>query len=187
MEMQLYAPVVDAVSGDGERELVERAKWDREAFAVLYRRYYPIISRYVRRRVGDQHTADDLVAEVFLTVLRVLPKYRHRGLPVRAWLYRIAGNTVNRWARKRSRNPVSRLPADLAAAETNTTADNQKELARQALLSVAPKYQTVLALHYLEGMGIAEVASAVGCRVGTVKSRLWRGRNALRERLLQQR
>jgi RNA polymerase sigma-70 factor (ECF subfamily) len=57
------------------------------------------------------------------------------------------------------------------------------EHARTALLSLRPKHQAVLALHYLEGLSLEEVAAVIGCRVGTVKSRLSRARVALRDRL----
>lgn len=57
------------------------------------------------------------------------------------------------------------------------------ERARLALMALPPKYQTVLSLHYLEGLSLQDIAVAVGCRLGTVKSRLSRGRDAMRERL----
>ncbi|MCP4592443.1 MAG: sigma-70 family RNA polymerase sigma factor [bacterium] len=189
MELQISTMVSSPLDLDAERELVERAKRDRAAFARLYRRYYPVVAGYVYRRVGDAHLTEDLVAEVFLAALRYLPKYRQRGVPVRAWFYRIATNTVNRWARKQGRNLLRHYgdieTADVAEdrAETNGWA----ERTRGALLLLSPKYQTVLALHYLEGLSVEEVATAVGCRPGTVKSRLSRGREALRERLLQRR
>jgi RNA polymerase sigma-70 factor (ECF subfamily) len=62
--------------------------------------------------------------------------------------------------------------------------DGRLDQARRALLALPPKYQSVLALHYLEGMSVEEVALAVGCRMGTVKSRLSRGRQALRDILV---
>ena len=143
MELQICATVPDPAELDGERELVERAKRDSQAFALLYRRYYPAIVGYVYRRVGDRHTAEDLVAEVFLTALRYLPRYRYRGVPVRAWFYRIATNEVNRWARKQGRSPLRNpswadesVLAD-AAAQRDPDTDGRVERARQALLSVS--------------------------------------------------
>jgi len=195
--MQL--PVSMTLSGltlpSEDHDLVEQAKRDREAFAVLYRRHHALIAGYIYRRVGDTHVTEDLVAEVFLSALRFLPRYRHRGLPLRAWLYRIAANAVNRWVRHERMRIRHRLD-ELAALERNNptqgrsgeTADGpDKEFARVALLSLKPKYQSVLTLHYLEGMSLVDVAAALGCRVGTVKSRLSRGRDALRERLARRR
>ena len=75
----------------------------------------------------------------------------------------------------------------MAAQVVPSEEPQSRELARTALLTIAPKYQAVLSLHYLEGLSIIEVAATLGCREGTVKSRLHRGREKLRARLLQRR
>jgi len=185
MELAVRAPVFgEAISIDGERELVERAKHDRDAFATLYRRHYQTIGRYIFRRVGDRHLTDDLVADVFMIALQNLPRYRHRGLPFRSWLYRIATNCVNRWARRSRKRRFRQLDTPLAderiAPPDEATKSNE---ARQALLKLAPKFQAALVLHYIEGMSIEDNAAVCGCRTGTVKSRLSRGREALRQHL----
>ncbi|MHC5003022.1 MAG: RNA polymerase sigma factor [Planctomycetota bacterium] len=182
-EMELTATTVLAEPArDDEPSLVERAKHDRHAFAALYRAHYPAVAGYVMRRIGDRHLADDLVADVFLSALRALPAYRHRGLPFRAWLLRIATNRVNRWARReRRRGPVPAGAPD-GAVEDAPAADDA-ELARTALLGLPPRYQAVLSMHYLEGMPLRSIAIVLGCREGTVKSRLARGREALRREL----
>jgi RNA polymerase sigma factor (sigma-70 family) len=161
-----------------EAALVSRAKRDPQAFAALYRQHYVAIAGYVLRRVGDQHLAEDLTADVFLAAVRSLSGYRHRGVPFRAWLYRIATHTVNRWARRN--RFYQTLPQSLTYEESN--ADDSKA-ARLAMLSLSPKHQAILALHYLEGLSVEEVASVIGCRIGTVKSRLSRARVALRTQL----
>lgn len=193
--MQLPVPLAlsHIAFSDDDHDLVEKAKRDRDAFAVLYRRHHSMIAGYIYRRIGDTHVTEDLVAEVFLAALRSLGRYRHRGLPIRAWLYRIAANTVNRWVRRERTRIIQRFSEvsapECAAEEPSREPPEQTdgELARLALLAVKPKYQTVLSLHYLEGMSVEEIAAAVGCRIGTVKSRLSRGRDALRERLTRRR
>ncbi len=188
MELRLSAAMADTAGLSGEQALVERAKRDREAFAELYRRHYRAIARYVYRRVGDPHTTEDLVADSFMLAMTALPRFRNRGVPVRAWLYRIASNRVNRWARQARRRATQTLDAERADPKAAPMdARMTRGFARAALLTLSPKYQTVLALHYLEGMTVADVALATGCRVGTVKSRLARGRDALRRRLQQRR
>jgi len=185
MELAVRAPVFgEAISIDGERELVERAKHDREAFATLYRRHYQPIGRYIFRRVGDRHLTDDLLADVFMIALRNLYRYRYRGLPFRSWLYRIATNRVNRWARRARKRMVRQLDTPLADERiAPPDAAIKSDEAREALLKLAPKYQAALVLHYIEGMSITDVATVCGCRTGTVKSRLSRGRDALRQYL----
>jgi RNA polymerase sigma-70 factor (ECF subfamily) len=165
-----------------DEDLVERAKRDPLAFARLYRAHYAAIAGHVLRRVGDLHVAEDLAADVFVTAIRSIRRYRTRGVPFRAWLYRIATNTVNRWARKnRHRGANLHNHVDVPAPHTDAVSDSA--VARDALLALSPKLQAVLALHHLEGMSVEEVAAVLGCRVGTVKSRLSRARDALREQL----
>ena len=168
-----------------ESELIERAKRDPEAFGALYRRFSPMLLNYVHRRTGDVHATEDLVADVFLIVMRSLPGYRHRGIPVRSWLLRIATNTVNRWARRQGRRRCAALDSDqlVGADEPSTTGGPLEEHCQRALLALPPRYQAVLALYHLEGLSVKETAVAIGCREGTVSSRLSRARDALRSQL----
>src|SRR5687768_8459827 len=88
-------------TGEEEAALIERAKTDQEALAAIYRRYEPRIAAYVVRRIGRTHEAEDLVANVFLAMVRGLASYRTGETPFVAWLYRIASNEINRSIRKR--------------------------------------------------------------------------------------
>jgi RNA polymerase sigma factor (sigma-70 family) len=107
-------------------------------------------------------------------------------VPVLAWLYRIASNRVNRWARRERKRAARQLVTEpTGGGEAPGQAASDREYARAALLTLPPKHQTVLALHYLEGIPIKDIALTIGCREGTVKSRLARGRQALRQRLQQ--
>jgi RNA polymerase sigma-70 factor (ECF subfamily) len=195
-ELPISANRLDWLRDDSDRALVARAQRDAAAFAEIYRRNCHAITGYILRRIGDRQTTDDLVADVFLTAMRALPRYRYRGVPLRAWLYRIATNTVNRWARQRTGRSRVQLGLDRDRHESPTTVDAPPDeddraadagRARQAMLTLKPKHQSVLALHYLEELSVEEVAVVLGCRVGTVKSRLSRARDALRERLLERR
>ena len=185
-QTQVVATDADWSRGSDERELIERAKRDRDAFAELYRRHHPMLLTHVYRRTGDVHATEDIVADVFLTALRTLPRYRYRGVPVRFWLLRIATNAVNRWARRSRRRAAAALEAleveDVGPA-VSPAGGFDTERAASALLSLPPKHQAVLSLHYFEGLAIKEIATVVGCREGTVKSRLSRARDLLREKL----
>jgi RNA polymerase sigma-70 factor (ECF subfamily) len=165
-----------------EAELVARARTDPGAFAALYGLHHAAIARYVRRRVGDAHLASDIVAETFLTALEELHRYRERGLPFRAWLYRLASSRVNRWVRRRGPRALS-ITGEEAAREERSSPRHAVEIARRALLALPARYQTALALHYLEGLSVEEIATALGCRAGTVKARLSRGRERMRRLL----
>lgn len=188
VELEIQVPAPGMTDLDAERDLVARARRDPAAFAELYRCHHQAMAGYIHRRVGDPHATEDLLSDVFVSALQYLPRYRHRGLPVRAWLYRIATNRINRWVRRERKRTLLHLRAmDTGSAGESDRDDSELERARSALLSLPPKYQAVLALHYLEGLPVGEVALALGCRVGTVKSRLARARDSLRRRLLQRR
>ncbi len=188
MELEIAVPAPELSGLIGNEAHGEGAGCEREAVAQLYRRHSQAIARYIHRRVGDAHLTEDLVADVFTIAVQALPRYRDRGLPVQAWLYRIATNRVNRWARRERKRALKQLDGELVESRTSPPmSEISREQARAALLTLAPKHQSVLALHYLEGMPIEQVAQAIGCRVGTVKSRLARGREAMRRRLQRRR
>jgi len=164
-----------------EAELVRRAPGDPGAFADLYRRHSPAIQRYLRRRLGDPHLVEDAVAETFLEAWRGIARYEARGLPFRSWLYRLATSRAHRHWRKAARLGMKELRVEPATEEE--AGGLRLEVARACLLKLAPRYQDVLVLHHVEGLTVEECAATLGCRPGTIKSRLARGREALRRRM----
>ena len=174
------------VEAHEEGELIERAKSDPRAFGTLYRRHYPAVVGYLYRRVGDEHAAEDLAAEAFLSAMRALPRYRVTGVPFRAWLMRIATNAANRWAKK-EHNRLARLRRIARSQSDFVEVDDGADEAQQALLALSVRHQEVLTLHHVEGLSVDEVSAVLGCRPGTVKSRLSRGREALKQELVQRR
>lgn len=165
---------------DAEAALIARAKADPSAFSAIYRAHYTPVVAYLYRRVGDAHTAEDLAAETFIRALRAIGRYRAEGLPLRSWLLRIATNEAHRWARRRRRHR-SAVPPDIAA--DGDPQAPRRAVVQDAFLALRPGEQDVLALHHLAGLEVAQVARVLGCREGTVKSRLSRAREALRAEL----
>lgn len=177
------------VEADEERLWIQRAiEGDAEAVGFLYRRYAPMIFRYLCYRLGDQDSAEDLTAEVFLRVLEALPRYRQRGRPFSAWLYQIAGARAAdhfRWHRRRA---TLRLRPELARttegpeqeAESHLTAE---ELQR-ALAQLTPAQQQVVVLRFVERMTHAETAHILRRSEGAVRVLQYRALAALR-RLLE--
>jgi RNA polymerase sigma-70 factor (ECF subfamily) len=179
---------IPAPTPPDEAALIARAGADPDAFALLVRRHYAAMADHLVRRTGDAHATEDLLSELFLAAYRGLGGYRDRGVPFRFWLYRIATRLANRWVRRNRRRfaPVDAAHdvADPAACATVAAeARDESERARALLLELAPRFQAVLALHYLEGLPIDDVAAVLDVRPGTVKSRLSRARDALRERM----
>jgi len=162
-------------------DIAERARRDPDAFASLYERHHEAIYRYLCRRTGDAHEAEDLAGEVFLAAMQGIGRYRDTGAGVRAWLYGVATNKANRWARDWRRRRRRPMPAELP--DGIDPAPDDADLAQAALLALSPRLQAVIALHYLERLRVEEVAAAIGRPVGTVKSRLKRGRDAMRREL----
>lgn len=167
-----------------ERALVESAKQDSAALAELYRQNYSAIAGYVHRRVRDRDEAKDIVSDVFLEMVRGIKRYRHRGVPFRFWLYRLASAQLSRWARRRHRWAMKQL-REIVDSQAND--DSERPLVRETmeivLSSLPHRLQTAIVLHYVEGMSVADVAKVTECPIGTVKSRLSEGRSLMRERL----
>ena len=150
----------------------------------MYRQHYSAIAGYVHRRVSDRDEADDIVSDVFLEMVRGIKRYRHRGIPFRIWLYRLATAQLSRWARRRHRWAMKQLRE---TADNQTSDELERRLDRETmdvvLSSLPHRLQTTIVLHYVEGMSVADVARVTECPTGTVKSRLSEGRSLMRERL----
>lgn len=156
----------------------------REEFSALYGRHHQEIADYVRRRTGNRHATEDLVADVFVSALQAYPRWRDRGIPIRFWLLRIATHAVNRWARGRRRLRPVRLDDEPAERE-RSPANPDAARVTEALLTLPPRRQSVLVLHHVQELGVREIAAILGCREGTVKSRLARARAAFRDHLIR--
>lgn len=180
---------------DIEAQIIARAQADRRAFAAIYRAYYPGVAGYLYRRVRDEHVAEDLAAETFIKAMNGLRKYEPRGLPLKPWLLRIATNEAHRWAKRRSRRRAESSGASAAqmkdvlpSRDAGDRADRDEQaIVVEAFLSLSADHQDVLALHHLESMGVEQVGLVLRCRVGTVKSRLARAREAMRRELERRR
>ena len=168
-----------------EQVLVEQAREYPSAFVSLYELHYDAIARHLYRRTGRREATEDLISDTFLLALRHLSRYKDRGMSFRSWLYRIATNEANNWSRRQKRNhriieDVSEIVDERSEGDRDTL---ELDRARRVMRRLAPRFQAVLALYHLEGMSVAEVATVLDCRRGTVKSRLARGRKALRVEL----
>jgi RNA polymerase sigma-70 factor (ECF subfamily) len=165
----------------------------REAFEREALPHLDAIYRVALRLAGDTHDADDLVQETMLRALRAWDQYRP-GTNARAWLLTILRNAfVNRYRRARRRGEV----VDVHEIESFTVfpdapdADPEGDFFSRivddevvrAIDALPPDFREVLVLSDLEGLPYAEIAGIVGVPVGTVKSRLFRARQHLQQRL----
>jgi RNA polymerase sigma-70 factor (ECF subfamily) len=174
----------------GEEGLVRRhLSGDSRAFDTLMRHYEPYVLGLLWRMAGDRSTAEDLCQETFLKVLRGLPSFRG-GSSLKTWIYRIAHNV---WTdRLRSSAPEETggedHPGFRAAGDSRTpfghVEDAQIRGALEAAMAHLPRAQReALHLFYWDDLSVGEVAQALSVPEGTVKTLLFRGRKALRERV----
>jgi RNA polymerase sigma-70 factor (ECF subfamily) len=160
-----------------EEEVLRRAsQGDREAFGLLYERYVDRIFNYVYYRTGNVHDAEDLTARVFQRAMNHIQNYTDRGVPVSAWLYRIAHNLVANWHRDRSRRqeiPLSEIPV-LPARTSLPEASLMRNESQAALLrlihNLSPERQQLLILKFVEHLSNAEIGAIMGRSEGAVKS-----------------
>ena len=177
----------DGLTPTGDEISLNRAiQGDHEAFGALYEQYVERIFNYVYYRTGNQHDAEDLTAKVFFRAMRRIPQYQERGLPVSAWLYRIAHNLVANWHRDRGRRPeisldegYASLPHSEHPEATLLQLEEQDHLLR-IIRSLPPERQQLIILKFVEHMSNAEIGQIMGRTEGAVKSLYHRTLLALR-------
>jgi RNA polymerase sigma-70 factor (ECF subfamily) len=179
------------VEDPSDEELIARiVSGDREAFAALYRRRRADVYRFALHVSGSAPVADDVTQDVFMAVIHHAGRYQPDRAGVVAWLLGIARNHVRR---SLDRRPTESLPDD--DSETGRTlaieADPLAGLARRqylaalrrAVLALPVKYRETVVLCDLQELSYAEAAHVLGCAIGTIRSRLHRGRALLASRL----
>ncbi|HYU56960.1 MAG TPA: sigma-70 family RNA polymerase sigma factor [Actinomycetota bacterium] len=167
-------------NGPSDEELVRRYRaGDGGAFTDLVRRHEPRVYNLALRMLGRAEDARDAAQDTFLTVLRKLDGFRGDAR-FTTWLYRVTSNTCYDLLRKRRREgpATDELPETAAPDDPESAAIARADVAR-AIGKVPEEFRLVLLLHDVEDLGHAEIASIVGVPIGTVKSRLHRGRVAL--------
>jgi RNA polymerase sigma-70 factor (ECF subfamily) len=165
-------------------ELVRRARsGDREAYGTLVARHQQVAFRTAYAICGDAAEAEDATQEAFVKAHRALGRFRP-GSPLRPWLLRIVANEARN--RRRAAGRREHLAAQAAAAARAETGRTPEYTAAELTAALdrleAPHREVVLLRHVLE-LSEAETAGVLGCRRGTVKSRLSRGLARLREEL----
>ena len=176
---------------ESDLDLVKRVKTDPAAFGQLYERYVTKIYNYVYYRTGNHHDAEDLTSRVFYRALMHVEEYVDRGVPLSAWLYRIAHNLVANWYRDHARRPQLELESAQLASDPHEQPEWAVEQSerRRVLLSVIRRLpeerQELLILKFVEQLSNAEVGQIMGRTEGAIKSLYHRTLLALRDELAQ--
>lgn len=171
---------------DTDSQLIDRAHSDTAAFVQLYRGHYEAVFRYCVHRLFERHAAEDVTSEVFLKVVESFHGFEGNSRQFRTWLYRIATNAVNDYLRKTARRSVLlKAACEQPDNEVADCRESSEKLAvlKQAMLSLKPRYQTIIALRFFEDFKLTEIAEVLGSSPGTVRSQLSRALAKLRKRL----
>ena len=179
--------------------LVERVKQgDQRAFALLVAKYERRVQRLLSRLVRDSAEIEDITQEAFIKAYRALPQFRGES-SFYTWLYRIAINTAKNYLATKSRRPVTVGEFQGAddgeffdlgdVVEDNNTPDavlhsrQVAEAVNAAIEALPEDLKAAITLREIEGLSYEEIAQAMDCPIGTVRSRIFRAREAIAQRL----
>ena len=176
---------VDNNSKAADGRLIAKARNDSAAFVQLYRRHYDAVFRYCVHRLFESQTAQDVTSAVFLSVVENFSRFRGDEQQFRSWLYKIATNAVNNHLRRAARRDVLLKRACKQVNNQDSTDVSAEKLAllKEAVLTLRPRYQTIITLRFFENLKLTEIAEVLGCSAGTVRSQLARALAKLREKL----
>jgi RNA polymerase sigma-70 factor (ECF subfamily) len=179
------ATLQDEVTDDGAAFVQALVARDESAWRRLFAANYVNLVRFARARTGDQSLAEDLAADVFLEAIKGIRRFRYRGLPVRAWLFKIERHLIaDHFSRQKRRARVSLESAvKEPASRTEIGSVEAKSDIMSAAASLKPDQQEVILLRFIHDLTPAEVAEAMGKRVGAVHVIQHRALAALRSRL----
>lgn len=182
---------------DSDQMLVERTvAGDQRAFELLVVKYRRRIERLIGRMVRDQDLVEDIAQETFIRAYRALAQFRGEA-QFYTWLYRIAVNTAKKALMDLKRDPVvfegalrasddedetSRPGNELTTSETPDTVLAAKEIAaavNAAMEALPEELRQAVTLREIEGLSYEEIASMMNCPIGTVRSRIFRAREAI--------
>lgn len=164
-----------------DRVLVEAAQADPARFVDLYERYVDRIYAFVSRRTRDRAAAEDITSQVFELALGAIGRFEWRGLPVSAWLFRIAANALTDHWRKRSLS-TEELPPDLP--DRDELEDIERRIALFQLVDLLPALQRrVIYMRFVEEKSIRDVAAALERSEGAVKQLQLRALERLRKQM----
>lgn len=173
--------------GHGDLDLVTRHRHgDETAFVEVYQRFSPMVYNLTLRMSGNAEDAADLAQEVFLRIYRHLVKFAGRST-LKTWIYRVTLNYCHsRLGRKQlvikplERDDGRGVEDPRRGPEERTLAHDAERLVGMALRQLKPTFREAVILRDLEGLSYAEIAEVLRLRVGTVRSRISRGRVRLK-------
>lgn len=180
-------------AGVTDEELVKRVqKGDSRAFDLLVRKYQHRIQALISRYIRDTDEVQDVAQEAFIKAYRALPGFRGESA-FYTWLYRIAVNTAKNWLVAQGRRPpgsdVDAMEAEqfadapglheIGTPEANLLSEELSRAIHRAIDSLPQELKTAVTLREFDGLSYEDIAAVMDCPVGTVRSRIFRAREAI--------
>ncbi|HEX5639835.1 MAG TPA: RNA polymerase sigma factor RpoE [Burkholderiaceae bacterium] len=183
---------------DIDQQLVERVqRGDKGAFDLLVSKYQRKILRLLSRLIRDHAEVEDVAQEAFIKAYRALPNFRGDSA-FYTWLYRIAINTAKNHLVSQGRRAPTSTEADIEEAETFDDGEHLRDLntpdsmlltkqvgeaVNRAIDQLPEDLRTAIVLREIEGLSYEEIAESMNCPIGTVRSRIFRAREAIAQEL----
>lgn len=181
-----------------DQQLVERAqRGDKQAFELLVSKYQRKLGRLLSRFIRDATEVEDVTQEAFIKAYRALPTFRGDSA-FYTWLYRIGINTAKNYLVAMGRRAPTTTDFDSDEAENFEDGDQLRDLntpenelmsrqvaetVNQTLEELPEELRTAITLREIEGLSYEDIASIMNCPIGTVRSRIFRAREAIAEKL----
>jgi RNA polymerase sigma-70 factor (ECF subfamily) len=185
------------MSEETDQQLVERVlQGNKNAFNLLVLRYQHRVAALVGRFIHDPQEAEDVCQEAFIKAYRALPLFRGDSA-FYTWLYRIAVNTAKNYLVSRNRRPpasdvdvndaevseIGTLLRDIEDPEGSLLTENLKQAINQAIEELPEDLKTAFTLREFSGLSYEDITEVMDCPVGTVRSRIFRAREAIDKRI----
>lgn len=186
------------MSHDVDKDLVHQVQQgNKRAFDLLVLKYQRRIMRLLARMISDPAEVEDVAQETFIKAYRALPQFRGDS-NFYTWLYRIAINSARNWQVANGRRPLllneyqnedgetfSALDTltDINTPESELVSRQVARAVKTAINELAPELRTAILLREIEGLSYEDIAQTMDCPIGTVRSRIFRAREAIAEKL----
>ena len=181
-----------------DQQLVERVqRGDKQAFGLLVAKYQRKLARLLSRLIRDSAEVEDVAQETFIKAYRALPSFRGDSA-FYTWLYRIGINTAKNYLVSQGRRAPTTTDFDSEEAETFDDGDQLRDIntperllmtkqigntVNEAMEALPEELKTAIVLREIEGLSYEEIAAIMECPIGTVRSRIFRAREAISEKL----